>query len=168
VAGETSLELLDLSSIFSYSHPRFPREIDFPAYNQESCYCKDLQCPYEWYKGYKYSFMFASHTHIHTLLCRPTGGQYASTCGHQSTFTLHCMSNACNAFERRMSCLSYSASCNIFRQACVCQQLLEVGVQSNVGLYRKCDNIAWCYMCFHFDNKAWNIKLSRTSNNRME
>ena len=153
--------------MISYSHPKFPREVDFPAYNQESCYCKDLQCPYEWYKGYKYPLMSASHTHTHNL-CHPTVGQNASTRGQQSTFILHCMSNACNAFERRMSCLSYSAICNIFRQACVCQQLLEVGVQSNAGLCRKCDNIACCYMCFHFDNNAWNTKLSHISNNRLE
>jgi len=67
-----------------------------------------------------------------------------------------------------MSYFSYSASCNTFRQACVCQELLEVGVQSNVGLYRKCDDIAWCYACFHFDNNVWTIKLSHNSNNRLE
>ena len=95
-------------------------------------------------------------------------GQNASKPGHQSTFTLHCMSYTHIALETWMFCLSYCASCNMFRQACLCQHLPEFGVQLNAGLYRKCDIISLCYMCSHFDNIAWTIKLVHISKNRLE
>jgi hypothetical protein len=46
------------------------------------------------------------------------------------------MSIICIPFARQMSSLSQCASCNMFRQACAFQRLLEFGVQSSACLWR--------------------------------